>query len=40
MIFTVISVAPSPKGELFATGSGDMKARIWRYTNYHGPHGP
>lgn len=27
---SVISVAPSPKGELFATGSGDMRARIWR----------
>ena len=27
----VISVAPSPRGELFATGSGDMRARIWRY---------
>lgn len=27
----VISVAPSPKGELFATGSGDMRARIWKY---------
>ena len=28
----VISVAPCPTGELFATGSGDMKARIWRYS--------
>ena len=27
---TVISVAPSPAGDLFATGSGDMRARIWR----------
>ena len=26
----VISVAPSPAGNLFATGSGDMRARIWR----------
>jgi hypothetical protein len=26
----VISVAPSPTGGLFATGSGDMRARIWR----------
>ena len=26
----VISVAPSPVGELFATGSGDMRARIWK----------
>lgn len=26
----VISVAPCPTGELFATGSGDMRARIWR----------
>ena len=26
----VISVAPSPTGNLFATGSGDMRARIWR----------
>ena len=28
---SVISVAPCPTGALFATGSGDMKARIWRY---------
>ena len=28
--FKVISVAPSPQGELFATGSGDMRARIWK----------
>ena len=27
---SVISVAPSPKPGLFATGSGDSKARIWR----------
>lgn len=33
----VISVAPSPMGNLFATGSGDMKARIWRYDPYRGP---
>jgi glucose repression regulatory protein TUP1 len=26
----VISVAPSPQGGLFATGSGDMRARIWK----------
>lgn len=26
----VISVAPSPTNNLFATGSGDMRARIWR----------
>lgn len=32
----VISVAPSPQGELFATGSGDMKARIWRYGQWRG----
>ena len=32
----VISVAPSPMGQLFATGSGDMKARIWRYGPYNG----
>ncbi|KAK5167356.1 general transcription repressor [Saxophila tyrrhenica] len=35
---SVISVAPSPirdgNGGLFATGSGDLKARIWRYTEY------
>lgn len=35
---SVISVAPSPTrdqhGGLFATGSGDMKARIWRYFDY------
>ena len=30
---SVISVAPCPTGNLFATGSGDMKARIWSYTN-------
>ena len=30
-MYLVISVAPSPAGELFATGSGDMRARIWRY---------
>jgi hypothetical protein len=36
-IDTVISVAPSPLGSVerpgagvFATGSGDMRARIWR----------
>jgi len=28
---SVISVAPSPVGKLFATGSGDYKARIWSY---------
>lgn len=30
LIAAVISVAPSPQGELFATGSGDMRARIWK----------
>lgn len=30
IIYAVISVAPSPMGGLFATGSGDMRARIWR----------
>jgi glucose repression regulatory protein TUP1 len=31
---SVISVAPSPAaGGLFATGSGDMRARIWAYRN-------
>lgn len=30
VIKIVISVAPSPSGGLFATGSGDMRARIWR----------
>lgn len=29
-VSAVISVAPSPQGNLFATGSGDMRARIWR----------
>lgn len=29
---SVISVAPSPTGNYFATGSGDMRARIWQYT--------
>lgn len=33
----VISVAPSPTGGLFATGSGDLRARIWRYSAYNGP---
>jgi general transcriptional corepressor TUP1 len=33
---SVISVAPCPTGNLFATGSGDMKARIWSYSNYGG----
>ncbi|KAJ9628547.1 general transcription repressor [Taxawa tesnikishii (nom. ined.)] len=34
---SVISVAPSPaRGGLFATGSGDMRARIWRFTTYDG----
>ncbi|KAI9661627.1 MAG: general transcription repressor [Bathelium mastoideum] len=28
---SVISVAPGPSRNLFATGSGDMRARIWRY---------
>ena len=32
--FSVISVAPSPVGELFATGSGDMRARIWKLVAY------
>ncbi|KAL6719582.1 general transcription repressor [Lecanora helva] len=27
---SVISVAPSPQGDFFATGSGDMRARIWK----------
>jgi glucose repression regulatory protein TUP1 len=27
---SVISVAPSPTGDLFATGSGDLSARIWK----------
>jgi glucose repression regulatory protein TUP1 len=26
----VISVAPSPQGFCFATGSGDQRARIWK----------
>jgi len=35
---SVISVAPSPaRGGLFATGSGDMRARIWRYVNHLSP---
>lgn len=33
VIGTVISVAPSPSGGLFATGSGDMRARIWRFVS-------
>lgn len=33
---SVISVAPSPvQGGLFATGSGDMRARIWRFVPLH-----
>lgn len=38
--WAVISVAPSNTNGLFATGSGDMRARIWRYSTYHAPHGP
>ena len=34
--YLVISVAPSPAGGLFATGSGDMRARIWRSVSKHG----
>jgi len=30
---SVISIALSPTGGMFATGSGDRKARIWRYTS-------
>jgi hypothetical protein len=26
----VISIAPSPTGKLFATASGDLRARIWK----------
>ena len=33
----VISVAPSPTGGVFATGSGDMRARIWKFDRYNGP---
>lgn len=34
---SVISVAPSPvPGGIFATGSGDSRARIWRYEQLHG----
>jgi general transcriptional corepressor TUP1 len=33
---SVISVAPCPTGSLFATGSGDMRARIWSYGPYTG----
>ncbi|KAG4096409.1 WD40 repeat-like protein [Neocallimastix lanati (nom. inval.)] len=29
---SVISIALNPMGGMFATGSGDRKARIWRYT--------
>ena len=32
---SVISVAPSPTGGLFATGSGDMRARIWRLVPFN-----
>ena len=32
---SVISVAPSPAGNYFATGSGDMRARIWQYTPFN-----
>ena len=33
---SVISVAPSPVGGYFATGSGDMRARIWSYNLMRG----
>lgn len=33
---SVISVAPSPTGTYFATGSGDNRARIWSYSNIRG----
>jgi glucose repression regulatory protein TUP1 len=32
--FLVISVAPSPTGQLFATGSGDLRAKIWRLVTF------
>ncbi|KAH6869411.1 transcriptional repressor rco-1 [Thelonectria olida] len=31
---SVISVASSPRGGYFATGSGHMQARIWSYSLY------
>ncbi|PVH93751.1 chromatin associated protein, partial [Periconia macrospinosa] len=34
---SVISVASSPTNGIFATGSGDMCARIWRFSRYSGP---
>ncbi len=37
VIEIVISVAPSPTGGLFATGSGDMRARIWRLVSQKAP---
>jgi glucose repression regulatory protein TUP1 len=31
LLSLVISVAFSPRGQYFATGSGDMKAKLWSY---------
>lgn len=36
---SVISVAISPSGTYFATGSGDCRARIWSYSNMESPEG-
>ncbi len=35
----VISIAVAPIGGIFATGSGDQKARIWKF-NIQRPHPP
>lgn len=34
-VMIVISVAMSPAGTYFATGSGDTRARVWSYESTH-----
>jgi glucose repression regulatory protein TUP1 len=34
---SVISVAVSPAGGVFATGSGDFRARMWKFGNISDP---
>ena len=37
LLCVVISIAMGPTGGLFATGSGDMKARVWRVSRPQPP---